>query len=256
MDYQIHNPILPHLPGRAKTRVCPICSQEIFSGLALIEHMKTLHKGIKLYKCEQCTSVFNNLHALSSHALLHGKRWVQCKQCPYRASTRAKMRQHVRKYSKDFRCSMYQYSFLTKSQYIAHQKLHQVCTQYNCKECDAFYYSLKLYNLHVKGNHGVGYVCTHCGVRFDTLSQRARHIRKDHWLLWLVWNNNKAALHLSFFSECQTIWITCILGLHSELTCLEYVFSLFDFRIFIFLSFFWSMYSCIVRNNIINGISP
>ena len=138
MDYQICDPVLPHSPGRAKTCVCPICSKEIFSGLALITHMKTLHKGIKPYKCEQCTSVFNNLHTLSNHAtVVHGKKCIQCKQCSYKASTKAKMRQHVRKHSKGFRYSVCQHSFLTKSQFSAHQKLHQVHTQYNCKECDA-----------------------------------------------------------------------------------------------------------------------
>ncbi len=111
---------------------------------------------------------------------VHGKKHIQYKQYMYKASTKAKMQQHVRKHLKGFRCSVCQHSFLTKSQFSAHQKLHHVHTQYDCKECDAFYYSLKSYNLHVKGKHGVGYVCAYCGTRFDIPSQRARHVYKDH----------------------------------------------------------------------------
>ncbi len=78
MDFKVKDPVLPRSPGRAKLQVCPVCGHEVFSGLALIDHLKQLHKNIKSYKCEQCTSAFNNLRALSSHVLVvHRKKQVK-----------------------------------------------------------------------------------------------------------------------------------------------------------------------------------
>ena len=84
MDYKVKDPVLPNSPGRAKVHVCPVCSQELPLGLALIDHLKTFHKDVKSYKCEHCTSAFNNLRAMSSHvSIVHQKKQVKCKVCPY-----------------------------------------------------------------------------------------------------------------------------------------------------------------------------
>ena len=100
VDFQfsskVHDPKLLGCSGVAKTRVCPVCSAEIFLGLALIRHMKSTHKAVKPYKCEKCDSCFNNLWEMSSHvAMVHRPKTVKCKHCQYSTTTHSKMRQHV-----------------------------------------------------------------------------------------------------------------------------------------------------------------
>ncbi len=71
---QEHDHQLPDCSRVAKARVCPVCSADIFSGLALIRHMKSVHKAVKPYKCDSC---FNNLWEMSSHvAIVHRPKTV------------------------------------------------------------------------------------------------------------------------------------------------------------------------------------
>ncbi len=91
-DAKMSGPVLPRSPGKAKARVCPVCSTELFSGLVLINHMKIAHPNVQLYKCEKCTSNFNNLQALSCHvSVVHSWKKVMCKMCDYKSL----MQQHV-----------------------------------------------------------------------------------------------------------------------------------------------------------------
>ena len=90
---QVHDHKLPNCSGVAKARVCPVCSADIFSGLALIRHMKSVHKVVKPYKCEKCDSCFNNLQKMSSHvAMVHRPKTVRYKHCQYSTTTHSKMR--------------------------------------------------------------------------------------------------------------------------------------------------------------------
>ena len=80
MDSKQENPVLHETSGVAKTCVCPVCGLEIFSGLALIRHMRSVHPDMKPYLCEMCESSFNNLKEVSSHkSVVHRKAEVACK---------------------------------------------------------------------------------------------------------------------------------------------------------------------------------
>ncbi len=84
-----------------KFSLVAVCGLEIFSGLALIHHMHNVHPDMKPYLCEMCESSFNNLKEVSSHkSVVRRKAEVGCKFCPYRSTTKACMRQHVRIHSK------------------------------------------------------------------------------------------------------------------------------------------------------------
>ena len=171
----ICDPKLPCSLGVAKTRVCLVCLDEIFSGLALIQHLKQFHKGVWPYKCESCDSAFNNLKEMSSHrANVHRPREVQYKHCDHTMTTRAKMWQHVHKHTKGFQCMTCHCSFQSKRLLIVHKRLHQQCQHFDCDECDNFYYTQTLLCLHKKGKHGPGYPCV-CSAVFATPNQWKRH---------------------------------------------------------------------------------
>ena len=153
---------------------------EVYSGLALINHLKHLHKDVKSYKCELCVSAFNNLQALSSHmSVVYRKKLVKCKMC-HTKLPRVHMRQHVHKHSKGFQCSCCHHAFPMKSQFTEHLKCHKTRQCFDCEECDAFFYSTKSLHLHQKGKHGDGYFCAQCNAHFNTPSQRSRHVKKIH----------------------------------------------------------------------------
>ncbi len=131
-DYQfsseVHDLKLPDCPGVAKTHICPVCSEEIFSGLALIRHLKNCHKGVKPYKCKLCDSAFNNLKEKSSHkANVYRPHEVHYKYCEYTTMTKSKMHQYVCKHMKGFYCKTCQCSFQNERLLLVHKKLHQDC---------------------------------------------------------------------------------------------------------------------------------
>ncbi len=181
VDFQFSSQVcdhkLPDYSGVAKARVCPVCSADIFLGLALIRHMKSVHKVVKPYKCEKCNSCFNNLWEMSSYvAMVHRPKTVRCKHCQYSMTMHSKMRQHVCKHMKGFCCSTCNGSFQTEHLLRLHKKLHKERQCFDCEYCDSFYFSLTSLQLHVKGKHGSGYMCT-CGQCFDTPNQHKCHRR-------------------------------------------------------------------------------
>ncbi len=148
--------------------MCPICSEEIFSGLALIHHLKYFHKGVKPHKCELCDSAFNNLKDKSSHtANVHGLCDVHCIYCDHTTTTKSKMHQHMHKHMKGFCCKTCQCSFQNERLLLVHRKLHQKQQHYDCDQCDNFYFTEASLCLHKKGKHGSGYPCP-CGQVFAT----------------------------------------------------------------------------------------
>ncbi len=95
-----------------------------FLGLALIRHMKSVHKMVKPYKCEKCDSYFNNLWEMSSHvATVHRPKKVQCKHYLYSTMTRSKMR-HVHRHTKGFHCVTCNSLFQTDKLLRVHKKLN------------------------------------------------------------------------------------------------------------------------------------
>ena len=174
---QEHDHQLPDCSGVAKARVCPVCSADIFSGLALIRHMKSIHKVVKPYKCEKYDSCFNNLWEMSSHvATVYRPKTVRCKHCQYSTTTHSKMRQHVHKHMKGFRCSTCNSLFQMERLLRLHKKIHKERQCFDCEHCDSFYFLLTSLQLYMKGKHGAGYMCT-CGQHFDTPNQRKCHRR-------------------------------------------------------------------------------
>ncbi len=174
-----------------------MCSEEIFSGLELIWHLRQFHKGVWPYKCESCESTFNNFKEMSSHkANVHRPCKVWCKHCEHIMTTRAKMWQHVWKHTKGFCCTTCKCSFQSERLLLVHKKLHQQQQCFDCDECDNFYFTETSLCLHKKGKHGPGYVYV-CSAVFATLNQCKWHkntVKHDRL------DNNNGFHHL--FASC------------------------------------------------------
>ncbi len=162
--------------GTAIPRVRPVCALNVSSGMVLYHHLKAQHLNDHPYMCNDCNNSYNNLKELSSHlSTVHHGKFVNCIQCDYTATSRAKMYQHIWRHMQGLLCRKCSKSFPTLTELSQHEYLHNPRDTFTCKYCDTEYLTSASLHIHVVGKHGVGYVCTRCDMRFDTPSQRARH---------------------------------------------------------------------------------
>ena len=167
--------LIPHA-GTAIPQVCPVCVLNVSSGMALYHHLKAQHPNDYLYTCHDCSNSYNNLKELSSHwSNVHRSKFVNCTQYDYTATSKAKMHQHVWRHTQGLLCRKCGRSFPTLAELSHHEHLHDPRDTFDCKHCGAEYLTSASLHIHVVSKHGVGYVCSRCKKRFDTLSQRARH---------------------------------------------------------------------------------
>ncbi len=158
--------------GQLKPRVCPVCVEELTSGLALERYMRHQHPLVKPFQCSACTGAFNSHRDLSSHvANLH--RWckVTCKHCEYHTVSKSRMRLHVCVHTHGLHCDRCKKSFPSQVTLHAHLKHHpQNRPTYDCDLCDRTYATALCIHHHRK--HGVGFPCEHCNRCFDTPAQQ------------------------------------------------------------------------------------
>ncbi len=57
--------------SRAIPRECPVCDNDLPSGMALYRHLRSKHPDERPYTCHDCMHTFNNLRELSSHCSNH-----------------------------------------------------------------------------------------------------------------------------------------------------------------------------------------
>ena len=108
--------------GVSILQVCPVCDCQAESGMALYQHLHSLHPNDKPYPCDKCGVAFNNIKEHSSHCSnIHHPKRVSCKQCDYVATSKAKMWQHIRQHTMGIACSKCDKSFPTLSEVIWHE---------------------------------------------------------------------------------------------------------------------------------------
>ena len=83
------------LNGRWK---CPSCPYETKQKSNVTKHIKTKHLGIKKYKCEECSELFQSQQVLDNHMRTHtGQKPFVCPQCDYRSAKKGNMTKHVKR---------------------------------------------------------------------------------------------------------------------------------------------------------------
>ncbi len=182
-DEMIHSEARVHPPiqhaGKAIPRNCPVCDIELLSRMALYHHIRSVHPNNKPYTCHDCGSYYNNLKELSSHqSNVHRSQTVSCSECSYTTTSKAKIRQYVRCHTQGILYSKSGQSFLTTTELLQHEQLHQPRDNLECDLCEAVYLTPASLCIHKIGKHSSGYHCENCGQCFDTLSQRQRQSNK------------------------------------------------------------------------------
>ena len=170
----------PDMPtGIPRLHLCLVCSEQLHSGLALEQHLCSLHPLSKCFTCEFCEASFNTACQTSSHvANVHCPHKVACKEYDYWMVSKAKMWLHVRIHTKGLGCSKCKKHFPSLPVLLAHEHLHKSQEELECDHCDKVYKTQTALHIHVVGKHGDGYCCSKCQKRFDTPVQKACHEHK------------------------------------------------------------------------------
>ncbi len=145
-----------------------MCALNVSSGMALYHHLKAQHLNDHLYTCHDCSNSYNNLKELSLHqSNVHCSKFVNCTQCDYTATSKAKMCQHVQRHTQGLLCRKCGRSFLTLVE-LSHEHLHN--HRDTCKHCGAEYLTSASLHIHVVGKYGVWGMCAQ-DVRKDLIHQ-------------------------------------------------------------------------------------
>ncbi len=173
--------------SRAIPRECPVCNNDLPSGMALYRHLRSKHPDERPYTCYNCMHTFTNLRELSSHCSNHHQvRSVSYKHCQYHSTTKAKMWQYVCSYTKGVKCATCGKGFATITEMLQHQYLHDEREEFTFQDCDSVYYTRAALNIHCVGKYGPGYPCANCDAVFDMPMQRNRHQKCCIWKGWYL----------------------------------------------------------------------
>ncbi len=179
MDAPPKQVVLPVSTGTVKERVCPVCDQLQYSGLALMQHLHSEHSDSQSYPCDICGSAFNTTKDLSCHrSLVLCNPLVSCCFCQYKATSHARMHRHVCTHSKGEYCQLCKKTFPSVKALSRHIPLHGARTQHVCDACDSVFSILHSLAMHTCGKHSEGYLCQRCGARFNSPAQCIHHYKK------------------------------------------------------------------------------
>ena len=209
--------ICPPGVGTAKERICPVCDSVFFSGLALIQHLRSEHPDSYSYDCVQCGSVFNTKKDLSSHvSLMHRDPQVKCQFCTYLTTSWARMRHYVRVHTKGEHCALCRKTFPSVRALERHSVLHGHRQKFECDLCDATFSTTSSLVIHICGKYGDGYVCENCQRCFDSPAQRKWHSSKcGKWFMSMtcIDNNNNYSIAYGLLRKLHAHLVAV------ELTC-------------------------------------
>ncbi|GBN32091.1 Zinc finger protein 782 [Araneus ventricosus] len=101
-------------------------------------HLKIIHKGINLYKCNVCEKSFRQKRDLQRHALTHtGKKPFKCDVCGKSFTQKGNLQMHALTHTgeKPFKCDVCGKSFARKGNLQTHALTHTVNKLHECIVC-------------------------------------------------------------------------------------------------------------------------
>ena len=75
---------------------CPYCPYEPKQKHNVTRHIKSKHLGIRNYKCEECSELFQTQQILDNHMRTHtGEKPFTCPHCDYRTAEKGNLDRHI-----------------------------------------------------------------------------------------------------------------------------------------------------------------
>ncbi len=149
---------------------CDMCGKAYKQVGVLIQHRRTTHLGLKLFKCERCDKTFVRGDKLKIHMRTHtGEKPHQCDTCGKSFSQITHLNTHRRTHTgeRPYVCDMCGMKFTQTGTLTLHKMRHAGVKPYQCEECGVgFVVKSKLVE-HQWKSHGIGNsvttTCDGCG---------------------------------------------------------------------------------------------
>ena len=166
---------------------CNLCNYEGRDPTGLRSHMLT-HSGEKKHACQHCkyTSIRKanlKIHVEQVHNTID---LIQCGLCSFQTINKIKYRSHIIGHTTNraFTCTACDKTFLIKSDYATHMKIHQPkakAKDYPCPICVVRLTSLKDKDQHMTQEHGmIGHKCRLCASIFTRFPHLKKHHKNKH----------------------------------------------------------------------------
>ena len=167
-------------PEALTERTCPDCGKEFKSQPIMLYHRKTVHSGIKPYKCNHCEMSFARPDALRHHAHVHDpSQSFLCTHCGKMFARRHRRDLHEKAVhfgEMREKCSYCDKRFQERQNRVSHERTHTGEKPYQCPHCGRQFAMSKQLQAHIRTHTGEKpYPCDACGLRFSCNRSRKNH---------------------------------------------------------------------------------
>ncbi|XP_040585653.1 zinc finger protein 809-like isoform X2 [Mesocricetus auratus] len=158
---------------------CEDCEKTFCTNSTLIKHRRRTHNVEKRFECTECGKSYHWQSDLTAHEKTHWQeRTYICKGCGKAFFRKSHLNAHERTHTdeKPHKCTECNKAFHYKSDLTRHKKIHLGGKPYKCEECNKGFSRKSKLNIHQKTHTGEKpYECTDCRKTFFHKSQLTAH---------------------------------------------------------------------------------
>ncbi|CAG5057372.1 unnamed protein product [Parnassius apollo] len=166
---------------------CEICNKVYSTQQKQKNHVDTVHKMVKRFKCTQCPERFSEYFRRQKHLVeVHGVAPLQykCNVCDKSFDRRYTLSRHMKRdhlEERDFQCHLCSYKCFTNNELRVHMVKHNGERIYECSVCKKSYARKKTLKEHMRiHNNDRRFACAVCGQAFVQKCSLKGHIKTHH----------------------------------------------------------------------------
>lgn len=166
---------------------CEICGKVFSSHQKHKNHVDTVHRSIKRFKCTKCPERFNEYFRRQKHMVeRHGVAPLQykCNVCDRTFERRYTLSRHMKRdhlEERDYQCELCSYKCFTRNELRVHMVKHNGARIFECSVCKKSYARKKTLKEHMRiHNNDKRFTCAVCGQAFVQKCSLKGHLKTHH----------------------------------------------------------------------------